>query len=630
MKLPEGLQELIDDFVSSFSKLDYGKRWEAKRNLSRTIVALYPDCIDFIIENIKIPQFNDFKGQCKNHIENFRKATTTAIEKYNLYEYRDIIMENYTLSIPKLLKIAEYCFDKTSDIDKVCEVYCVLGYCHFDNRNSNEDYLISFMSNWIKFSTKKGISVEKAQLMLLMEFYKIDTQDDFPIFDHKNKWGIWSFFPFTLGNVEKLVDFIIKFDNFDSEDFKVKVGLIEAKEGENPNSFFWNDEGPKCSLLCNFYVYIFNKLNDSPPYSAFAVCVFVKWLRENQSVISKYLAELSSSEIESLLIDYALDKYSDITSIPNGFEAELCEWLKTHQDEKVIELLYKLYYHTTISDYELVDLWVYIVINRSLSYRKFQTNETSPILQVVESDYVEDGEIMLPWKYVRFVDGKAFFYHPCHERGNEGKLPYKLEFDKVQKNFMELSKTILWNFPFIKCSVEGGKIINIDISFAKYVISELAYINKILSRRPSFNYNSSSMAQEILLRYKSQQFDHLKHRQIKQVEIIPIMEKISNYITQREEPSLLFTTAKNSKTSTLVYESTCIARATYIFIVDGSMYEKAVKIIKSYFMSDKVNKRTELQFSRDVFKKSDGFLRVIRVLHDDMRNWKASINFYSK
>lgn len=44
----------------------------------------------------------------------------------------------------------------------------------------------------------------------------------------------------------------------------------------------------------------------------------------------------------------------------------------------------------------------------------------------------------------------------------------------------------------------------------------------------------------------------------------------------------------------------------------------------------KINKRAELQYSRDMFNRQDGFLRVVRVIHDDFENWKNTINFYSK
>lgn len=79
-----------------------------------------------------------------------------------------------------------------------------------------------------------------------------------------------------------------------------------------------------------------------------------------------------------------------------------------------------------------------------------------------------------------------------------------------------------------------------------------------------------------------------------------------------------------------MYENASISKSSYIFIIDPEFYDDAVKFISSYFASKKINKRAELQYSRDMFNRQDGFLRVVRVIHDNFENWKNTINFYSK
>lgn len=634
MDLPGEILQLIGEFVLTFPKLKNYRQGDAKKYLARSLVSSYAEYIDYINENFKIPFFNDFKQCCKEAIINLHNEADSAIKEHDLEDYRDIIIENYSLTIPKLINIAEYCFAQTKDISKVCDIYCKLGYPKFDYRNGNEDYLINFINNWVDFATHKGCSKNAAQLGLLLAFEKIDNQDHGRIFDIKENKGLRDFFPFTIENVENLVDFILEFDYFDSYEYKDKIGVLVTEEEEyNSKSYLCVDETPRYSLLCNYYVYIFNKANDEYPLSAFAVCVYSKWLNSNISIISQFLPELSQTELRSLILDYSLEKYSDITSIPEYDPmASLIKGLSNsyNQDEEEIELLYKLYYRTEISKFELTDIWYYFVVNKVLTYKHHLSQDTAAILQVSEIEYVEDGYILLPWKYVRFVDGKAFFYHPNHEKGENARLPFKLEFDKAQKSFMEICKSILWNFPFIVCRVENGRIVEIDEDFAKYVINDIAYFQKFQSRRRiSLNY-SSYTAKEILLRYKSQQLNFLENKQLKQFEIIPIIENASNSSIQREEPALLFTIGSNTNTYTLVFENSYISRASYIFIIERNCYDAAVKIIASFFTSNKVNKRAELQYSRDMFNKADGFLRVIRVPHDNNSNWEYSINFYSK
>lgn len=639
MELPDLFYQIIGEFVISFPKLDNNKQNKAKRDLARNIVGSFPEYIDYIVENIVIPFFPDIKGQLESFDNYYRKNANELIKKHDLEEYRDVIMENYTLSIPKLLNVTDYCYVQTQDIVKACEIYCALGYPGYSNRDCNEDYLINFMREWVEYAEQKGFSAQRAQLALLYVFEDIDCQDEGLIYDMETNKSLVSFFPFSIENVEQLVDHCLKLDYFESAEFKKRVGIdaeIDAEddfEGSSSSLFFGEDRWRKIkdehrnSLLCNYYVYIFNKLNDVYPRSTFAICVYSKWLKQNRPTISNYFCELSSSELDSILFDYAIDNYKDITPIRDEEHFfESMSW----DDEEFLELLYRLYYQTTISNNELSDLWEYIVVKRILTYRYHQAQETAPILQVAELDYLEDGEINLPWKYVRFVDGSAFFYHPNHEKGENATRPFKLKFEYAKKNLMDLSKTIRWNFPFVKCQVEKGRIISIDESFSEYVIARMSGIYNSLSRGKKFLLSSTPTAKDVLRDYKSEWFSFLERKQLSNFGIIPILENISNVATSREEPALLFTLGFNNETYTLVYEGTCISRASYIFVIERNSYEKAVTIISSYFSSEKINKRSELQFSRDMFKKTDGFLRVIRVLHDNKENWEYTMNFYSK
>lgn len=660
--LPEALYALIGEFALTFPNLSEYKQQQAKKQLARSIVVSYSEYKDVIVDNYVVPFFKDkeLKRLYRNAESDLLKNANELINKYNLEEYRDIIIDNYTFTISALINIADYCYKQTNNILDTCRIYCELGYARFDDRYGNEDYLINFINSWTFFAAKKGINNTKAELGLLMLFDEIDSEYYDLVFDTETKKGIWSFFPFTIENINNLVDFIQKFDEFDSGYFKRKnfvesynmpVDLTLDDNSVNPDELLeyfskklerslkqieikydypLHDDYPWHSLLCNYYVCLFNKVNDEYPNSAFAVCAYSKWLTSNLSKISKYIPEISSSELQSLLFDYALEKYRDVTTIVDydiHFELQVGN---KHEFDEIVNIIYKLHYKTEISSYELTDIWVYFVINRALSYSKHKTAETASILQVNQDDYAENGNIMLPWKYVRFVDGKCFFYHPNHELGENAILPFKFENDKSKKEFLDLGKSILWNFPFISCKCENGKIIAIDEQFANYVINEIKYIYKYYKRQNSNIVSSSVTSKDILLQYKSQQFDFLKSKQLKRFAIIPILENVSNVNTVKEEPALLFTVAVGRDTCTLVYENASTSKSTYIFIIDTELYDNAVKFILSHFTSKKINKRAELQYSRDMFNRQDGFLRVIRVIHDDFENWKNAINFYGK
>lgn len=660
--LPDVLYTLIGEFALTFPKLSEYKQLEAKKQLARTIALSYSEYKDIIIDNFTIPfiKVGELKQLYSDAESKSLRNANELIRKYNLEEYRDIIIDNYSLTISALINIAEYCYQQTNNILDACRIYSELGYAEFNERYGNEDYLINFINSWTNFATEKGISKTKAQLGLLMLFDEIDSEYYDLAFDNKTKEGIWSFFPFTIENVNKLIDFIQKFDDFDSDYFK-RINSVEKNEmpydtssddnstdpDESLEDFYKRlelrlkqieiqydspveEDYPWHSLLCNYYVYLFNKANDEYPNSVFAVCAYSKWLMSNLSIIFKYIPEISVSELQSLLFDYALDKYSEVTTIVDD-DVHVCNILNNkHEYDDIVNIIYKLHYKIEISNYELADIWAYFIINNALSYSKHKTYETASILQVAQKGYIESGDIMLPWKYVRFVDGKCFFYHPNHELGENAILPFKYETEKAKKDFTDIGKTILWNFPFIKCKCENGKILSIDEQFANYVIDEIGFIHKYYKRQ-KLNIGSASVtSKEILRRYKSEQFNFLESKQVRRFAIIPILENVSNVNTEKEEPALLFTVAIGKETCTLVYENVSISKSTYIFIINPELYDDAVKFISSYFASKKINKRAELQYSRDMFNRQDGFLRVVRVIHDDFENWKNTINFYSK
>lgn len=633
-KLDE-IYQAIDEFVLEYpTASEWIKQYELKHHLIRTIALNYSDDIENILKDIKVPYIGRIIKDVKEWLTKRRNEAIKMIDQYRLEEYREIIMENYHLTISNLLNIAEYCYSHNNNLLKTCHIYCALGYPLYDLRNGNEEYLLHFMESWIDFSTALNCTQESAQKYLLQSFESLDKHEYPSQIKHLYDNGdISDYFPFTKENIERLVEFVLEFDEFDSIGYKSITGACDNNDiiDEKIAALSLTSdpyEPPEYSLYYNFYTYIFNRLNNIHPHSSFAVCINYKWLMLNLNIISQYFPELSSTELSSLLQDYSVDRYGNITKISdNDFYFNLSEH---NQDDEIIIILYKLYHKTKITSYDLTDIWYYFVINKSLSYLNGKIQDTAAILQVAQTEYPENGSFDLPWKYVRFSEGRVFFYHPYHQYGPNALLPYKIISENSKESFMTISKSILWNFPFIPCKCEGGRIISVDEKIANYIISIVADIYKILSQNKSKLGTSEITSKEILTRHKSFQFNFLKNRQLKNYEIIPIVEIVSNSITHKKEPALLFTIAKCSDTFTLVYENTFISRATYVFIIKCTHYLNAVKKISSFFKSEQINKRSIIQFSRDIFKSSDGFLRVIRVLHTDNNIWRETINFYAK
>lgn len=423
IELPDTLYQLIGEFVLSFNNLIGYKQVEAKEKLVKHIVCFYSEYKDILVEYYDLPHFktNEFE-QCYTNMESkLRNRAEEAIKKYNLEEYRDIIMENYALTVPALINIAEYCYQQTNNIDETCHIYCALGYPGFDNRYDNDDYISNLIRTWIDFANNKEVNNIDAQKLLLNKFEEIDVETYDIAFNKKTNKRICNFFPFTIDNVEKLIEFIQNFDEFDLEIYKVAYNIqLEGDIINKIDSLYDSpyEITPRHSILCNFYVYIFNKVNENYPLSSFIVCTYTKWLTKNLSIISKYLSELSSSEIKSLLFDYALDKFSNVTPVPtyenrirdieldldyakSYFKSQETKFIHEKSlDREFVHIMFKLYYKTEITNYELTDIWVYFVLNNAFSFSKQEIHEITTILQVTQEGYAENGNILLPWKYV--------------------------------------------------------------------------------------------------------------------------------------------------------------------------------------------------------------------------------------
>lgn len=819
--LPESLKAIIRDFSFQFSEATVPERQTLKENLVRIIVSFYAEYGESLCNEIKIPYFKDFKETYSKIITKYKNEAARIISKHKdiLKEYEDIIMENFCLSIQKILIVSEFCYNQTKDLDKVCEIYCILGYPGYSNRFGNKEYLINLISQWITFSDSIGCNTESAKFKLINNFTKLDSDYLRTELYYSNE-QCFSFLKKDLvehlntlqqsprHKEETLISWLIKHDQFyspsdfcidinniqkDVNDFEdinseaislfdicnyikdnaennkstkelavylnlsklsdtqdlenavtkianlfefvgiykitdatilnnyrkyfciklvpselsdiyhvrlesdkdlIITSLLLSKErierGYDPkirffvingyvyypkpiidNSYwtYWNNtivldntgkyckfasedigefidglyvrydeayynELPYLTLLCNYYIYIFDKASSTPEHQPFAAYLYKKWLLMNYDSIIQLIPDITEQDINSLLLDYAVHKLGTLCAVPkNSYSGNVFMHYGISSDElKIANLIYDLKEKRQITRYELADLWRYIVLESDILSSSSNIVDNPKCTEIKESQYPEDGEFLLPWKYVRYADGKVFFYHPNHERGANAILPYIHMSDDSKREFFYISKNIIWRFPFIRCICKRGKIIKIDEQAVNQIISAIKSIYHDLEKHESVSeLNHSMTANDILLKYKSDQLGYLKIRHLKNYPIIPILERFYSESSNvcREEPSLLFTICKSNGILVLVYENTSISRASFVFIIQADHSKGAIARIKDYFSSNIPNKRSELQLSNNRFSSHDGFMRVIRVVHDDNNNWQSTIDFYS-
>lgn len=131
-------------------------------------------------------------------------------------------------------------------------------------------------------------------------------------------------------------------------------------------------------------------------------------------------------------------------------------------------------------------------------------------------------------------------------------------------------------------------------------------------------------------KYETPQLLFLKSKQLSEYPIYPVIEVINNSPSYHEELAYIFTICKFNNRAVIVYENSNFSRASYLFIIDLNHYTDTINHIKSYFSSNALNKRSELQKTNSKFPYCKGFVRFVKIIHDDTENWSNNIEYYSK
>ncbi len=104
--------------------------------------------------------------------------------------------------------------------------------------------------------------------------------------------------------------------------------------------------------------------------------------------------------------------------------------------------------------------------------------------------------------------------------------------------------------------------------------------------------------------------------------IIVVDENSGAVKLENREPGFVFTFT-NKKTSYLVWESTIISKATYIFKLEIDSYEDSKDALIAYIKSNILFKRDRLSKTNDKYGRILGFAN--KLIHRDYRMWETSL-----
>lgn len=167
--------------------------------------------------------------------------------------------------------------------------------------------------------------------------------------------------------------------------------------------------------------------------------------------------------------------------------------------------------------------------------------------------------------------------------------------------------------------------IGIKLRLGSYVL--LNEKGKIVRDFNSLPYSCSPTLEgfdEPAFKRKDYQLKFLSLLQIPNKPIYTIVEK-SDILRGDDVLAYIFTISDRKGILNVVLESIAYNRATYLFQIRNEKFAQSVDIIKNYFSSSKLNKRSSFLSAKSIFSHENGFIQCSKLIHDNNDNWESRL-----
>jgi len=242
----------------------------------------------------------------------------------------------------------------------------------------------------------------------------------------------------------------------------------------------------------------------------------------------------------------------------------------------------------------------------------------------------DNGDFILPWKYVEFMNGKIFLYHPA-EYGNHSTHPLRIENKKSKIAMNYIKRYLSGKCAPLSVHSEHGVLTklnnNDDLLKSVDILNErlkaAAIARKPKSRSPFHKQMSAKEITHKLREYKSIYLDFLCDHQLAEYNIVYCPENRVNEETQADEDSFVFTIENAYSKVKIVFENTLDKRSSIVVECYERQYKNAIKRLSEYFASEIVNKRENISKLRDKMARHGATIR--KVIHTNFEAWKESV-----
>lgn len=243
------------------------------------------------------------------------------------------------------------------------------------------------------------------------------------------------------------------------------------------------------------------------------------------------------------------------------------------------------------------------------------------------------GCFYLSPKFIRFMDGFVWLYHPKFPGGADGHLPLKYELKQSRKVFSNISDYLIRKLPPIQVEAKNGCITKV---LAPFSLAECIELIEHKSGKPSLSKTIAkptvqrkdiykNEARTIIKDFKSRYLDYLCASQLDDFKVVCCIEqRTTESGASATEYSFIFTLKSTPRKTLLIFENVNVSRSTYAVSVNTSSYEDCVDNVFAYFASDILNKRQKMA-SGEVRINHPGIRDMKRIFHKDYLTWCDSI-----
>lgn len=239
------------------------------------------------------------------------------------------------------------------------------------------------------------------------------------------------------------------------------------------------------------------------------------------------------------------------------------------------------------------------------------------------------GRFFLAAKYIRFMDGYVWLYHPKYPGGADGHLPLRFDLKESRKVYSNITDYLIKRLPPIQVEAKNGCIVKV---LSPLSLTECIDLIEHKSNTPSVSKDkvkpsvqrrdiNKNEARTIIKDFKSRYLDYLCATQLDEFKVICCIEQRTTESGASDtEYSFIFTIQTNSRKTLLVFENVNPSRSTYAVEVNTSQYEECVDNVFAYFASDILNKRQKMA-SGELRINHPGIRNMKRLFHKDYLSW---------